>query len=330
MAPIERQPTGNVLHVSPRGGDGGCLNSWRDSTAIVLGPHHGCEPFTSAFALLGANGRPQRLKEAGTLDPITIVGVVGGVVVIMIAAVWEGGNLLHLMEPSAMFLILGGTTGATLASFPLVQVKELVACTKMAFRKQAFEMSAIVEVFVELATLVRREGLLMLENHPLKVNHPLLKRGLQLMVDGTDPNTLKEMLATQIATTEHEAKIGSSIWQTAGGFAPTIGIIGTVIGLVHVLGNLSNPDDLGPAISVAFMATLYGIGVANLLCLPIGKKLAAVAKIDAQIGELVVEGITSIQMGENPRIIEEKLLSYLDEHHADLMRARRAASKDKK
>lgn len=264
------------------------------------------------------------------MDPITIVGIVGGILVCMIAAVWEGGNLLHLMEPSAAFLILGGTAGATLASFPLSQIKEVMACTKWAFRRQPYELSTIVEVFVELATLVRREGLLMLENHPVKIDHPLLKRGLQLMVDGTDPNTLKEMLATQIATAEHDLKIGSSIWQTAGGFSPTIGIIGTVMGLVHVLGNLSNPDDLGPAISVAFMATLYGIAVANIFCLPIAKKIASVAKVDAQVGELVVEGITSIQMGENPRIIEEKLLSYLDEHQATMMRARRAAGKDKK
>jgi chemotaxis protein MotA len=138
------------------------------------------------------------------------------------------------------------------------------------------------------------------------------------------------MLATQIAINEHQAKTQASIWQTAGGFAPTMGIIGTVMGLVHVLGNLSDPSGLGEAISVAFLATLYGIGTANLIFLPLAKKMAFVAKQNVQIAELVVEGITSIQTGENPRVIEEKLYSYLDENTATILRARRAASKDKK
>ncbi|MDX9972337.1 MAG: flagellar motor protein [FCB group bacterium] len=264
------------------------------------------------------------------MDPITIVGIGGGTLIILIAAVLEGANLIHLMSPTAAMIILGGTTGATMACYSLDEMKEIVASTRMAFRKPPFDMSQVIETFVELATLVRREGLLMLENYPVKIDSPLLKRGLQLMVDGTDPNMLKDMLATQIAVQENQAKTQASIWQTAGGFAPTMGIIGTVIGLVHVLGNLSEPAGLGEAISVAFLATLYGIGTAYLVFLPLGKKMTFVAKQNVQLAELVVEGITSIQTGENPRVIEEKLYSYLDENTARMLRAKRAAAKDKK
>lgn len=264
------------------------------------------------------------------LDPITLAGIVFGIVAVLSAAMLEGTHLVALMSPTAAMIIIGGTTGATVSCYSMGEVKELVASTMRAFRKPPFELGQVIETFVELATLVRREGLLMLENYPLKIESPLLKRGLQLMVDGTDPNVLKDMLTTQIAMTEHQAKTQAGIWQTAGGFAPTMGIIGTVMGLVHVLGNLENPDELGPAISVAFLATLYGIGVANLVCLPLAKKLGFVAKQNSQISELVVEGITSIQTGENPRVIEEKLYSYLDEGTATVMRARRAATKEKK
>lgn len=264
------------------------------------------------------------------LDPITFIGIVFGVGIVLSAALLEGTHLVALMSPTAAMIILGGTLGATVACYSIGEVKELVASTSRAFKKPPFEVGQVIETFVELATLVRREGLLMLENYPVKIESPLLKRGLQLMVDGTEPNMLKDMLATQIAMSEQQAKTQASIWQTAGGFAPTMGIIGTVMGLVHVLGNLENPDDLGPAISVAFLATLYGIASANLIFLPLAKKLNFVAKQNTQIAELVVEGITSIQTGENPRVIEEKLYSYLDEDRATEMRARRAASKEKK
>jgi chemotaxis protein MotA len=243
---------------------------------------------------------------------------------------WEGTHLTALLSPTAGLIIIGGTGGATVACYSIREVKELVSATRQAFKKPPVDMMQVIDVFVELATLVRREGLLMLENYPIKIQHPMLKRGLQLMVDGTEPTMLKDMLATQIAVAEHEAKTMASIWQTAGGFAPTMGIIGTVMGLVHVLGNLENPAALGPAISVAFLATLYGISTANLVFLPLAKKMGFVAKQNAQVSELVVEGITSIQTGENPRIIEERLLSYLDDHQCKLVRAKRAAAKEKK
>jgi chemotaxis protein MotA len=264
------------------------------------------------------------------VDPITLIGITLGLLAVLTGALWEGTHISALWTPTAALIILGGTTGATLACYSLREVKELVSSTRNAFRKPAVDVVQVIDVFVELATLVRREGLLMLENHPVKIDHPLLKRGLQLMVDGTDPNMLKDMLATQIAVAEHEAKMQAGIWQTAGGFAPTMGIIGTVMGLIHVLGNLSDPSSLGPAISVAFLATLYGIATANLVFLPLAKKLMLVAKNNTQVSELVVEGITSIQMGENPRVIEEKLLSYVDEHNSKLIRAKRQSAKEKK
>ncbi|WP_339061314.1 MotA/TolQ/ExbB proton channel family protein [Tepidibacillus marianensis] len=165
---------------------------------------------------------------------------------------------------------------------------------------------------VEYSTLARREGVLAIEQHYQKMeDNPFLKEGLMLVVDGVDPQLIREILEIEIANIEARHDKGSKIFDMAGGYAPTMGIIGTVMGLVHVLGNLSNPDSLGPSIAVAFIATLYGVSSANVLYLPIGSKLKARSQMEILIKELEVEGILSIQAGENPQMLRKKLLAFL-------------------
>jgi len=263
---------------------------------------------------LGTSGRDY-------MDPTSIVGIVGACLAILVSSLWEGTSPLALINLPAMLIIAGGTTGATVTCYSFVEVKKLFTSIKSAFFSRGFTTEDIFETFGVLATLARRDGLLVLEHHPININSILLKRGVRLVVDGTDPNLLKELLSGELATMEEKAKTQAGILASAGGFAPTMGIIGTVMGLVNVLGNLSNPDELGPLIAGAFLATLYGIASANVILLPLGKKLAYVAKEDTQAGLLIIEGLISIQSGDNPRMVQEKLLSLIDEGEWDMLRA---------
>lgn len=247
------------------------------------------------------------------MDPVSAIGIGGAVVVVILTAVFEGAHLSSLMSPTSAFLIIGGTTCVSLACYTLDDLMMLPKVTPMAFKKPSMSPAQIFETISDLATVARREGLLALESYPLKLDNPLLKRGLQLVVDGTEPEMLKDLLITQLVTSEQKTKHVGSVFATAGGFSPTIGIIGTVIGLIHVLGNLAEPETLGHSIAVAFLATLYGVGLANVVALPMGKKLALVAKIEAELGLIVVEGLVSIQSGDNPRTVQQKLLSLVHE-----------------
>jgi chemotaxis protein MotA len=258
------------------------------------------------------------------MDPISIIGIVGAFIAILISAMWEGTSPFALINFPAMFIIVGGTSGATMTCFSLEEIKSIFSSLKLAFIKRSYSIEDIFETFGELATLARRDGLLVLEHHPIKIDSVLLKRGVRLVVDGTDPNLLKELLSAELATSEEKSKMQASILAAAGGFAPTMGIIGTVMGLVNVLGSLDNPDELGPLIAGAFLATLYGIGSANVIFLPLGKKLAYVSKENTQAGLLIIEGLISIQSGDNPRMVQEKLLSLIDESQWDILRARQA------
>ncbi len=261
------------------------------------------------------------------VDPITLVSILFGIVAVLLGAVLEGTSLLSLISPSAFMIIAGGTTGATLACFSIEEILKLPKSTMMAFQKSKVSVEEIIDVFVELATAARREGLLVLENTPIKVDNPILKRGIRLIVDATDPALVKDMLATEAAITEEEAKTQAGIYQAAGGFSPTMGIIGTVMGLIAVLSHLADTDKLGHSIAMAFIATLYGIAFANLVFLPMAKKMTFVAKRQTKFSEIIIEGILSIQSGDNPRIIHEKLLSFVDGPSAERLRAKQAAGK---
>ncbi|HNR37217.1 MAG TPA: MotA/TolQ/ExbB proton channel family protein [Candidatus Hydrogenedentes bacterium] len=247
------------------------------------------------------------------MDPTSIIGIILGIVLVVGAGIEEGLPPSSLIAPSALVIILGGTIGATMTCYSMNEIKSLISATSSAFKKRTVEFPDLFEMFGELATLARREGLLVLENHPIPIDSPLLKRGVGLIVDGTEPALLRDMLTTELYTFEERAKTMAGIWSTAGGFAPTMGIIGTVMGLILVMGNLENASELGPSIAVAFMATFYGVSSANLVMLPIGKKMLLVAKEETQIGLVIVEGLVSIQSGDNPRVVQEKLKSYIDE-----------------
>lgn len=247
------------------------------------------------------------------MDPTTLLAIVLAIGAVLSCALIEGLHLTSLMAPSAALLVVGGTVFVTIACFSFKELKQLIPVTSLIAKKPRVELASVFGVFGDMATLARREGVLVLENYKLPVKSTLLKRGIGLLVDGTAPELIRDMLTTELLASEHQLKTISGVWQTAGGFAPTLGIIGTVMGLVHVLGNLEDPSTLGPAIAVAFLATFYGIGSANLVFLPIAKKLTYVAKQETEAGMVIIEGLLSIQVGDSPRLVQEKLKSYIEE-----------------
>ncbi|MCF8009842.1 MAG: flagellar motor protein [Clostridiales bacterium] len=223
----------------------------------------------------------------------------------------EGGTIGSLVQISAAIIVFGGTIGATAFSFSWKELLMIPRLLRIGFFSRSQDSSETIDTVVKLADEARREGLLYLENKLSEIEDPFLSKGIQLVVDGTDPEVVKNILETEIYNIEERHKIGSSIFNTAGGYAPTMGIIGTVMGLVHVLGSMENPDKLAPAIAVAFMATLYGVVSANILWFPLGAKLENLSKKEILMRELVMEGIVSLQAGYNPVLIRERLTAYL-------------------
>lgn len=245
------------------------------------------------------------------LELATLAGIILAILAMISAALIEGTNLGALLNISALVMILGGTTGATLASTSFKEFFAALSHINLAFSSEEIDPNDIVETFTELSEVSRREGLLALEERPTKISHPMLKRGIQLIVDGTDPSLLKSMLETETLILEERIKSYAEVFQAAGGYAPTMGIIGTVLGLLKVLGSLgSNTDELGPAIATAFIATFFGISFANMIFLPISKKIKLKAHETSFAMEMILEGLLSIQSGDNPRITKEKLLIF--------------------
>lgn len=249
------------------------------------------------------------------MDISTITGLLLGWGGLILAILWEGNWSLHslvlFMNPSAFVLIVFGTIGATVMSFPMAVVYDVLNITKKAFLEEVFDPRETINMMVGFATKARREGLLGLEEDIANLTDPFLKKGLQLVVDGTEMEMVRNILESDLGSLESRHKVGEGFFGTLGGFAPTLGIIGTVAGLVHALYAISDPSKIAGAIAVAFIATFYGIGFANLIFLPIANKLKARSHAEIMVRTLMIEGILSISAGDNPRIVEEKLKAYL-------------------
>ena len=208
-------------------------------------------------------------------------------------------------------MFFGGTIGALFISFNGQQLKTLFTLFRMSFQKKHEDPLGVIEQLVELATVARREGILALEDRIENYDDEFFKNGVRLVVDGVDPDLVRGIMETELAFIQSRHESGVAMFEAAGGYSPTMGIIGTVMGLVHVLSNLSNVSKLGPLIATAFVATLYGVSSANLIWLPIGNKLKNQSKTEMLVKELILEGVLSIQSGENPNILAQKLKVFL-------------------
>jgi chemotaxis protein MotA len=242
------------------------------------------------------------------------IGLILALCAIFGAAVVEAGSISILFSllnaPSAM-IVFGGTIGALIVSFPLDRVTKLTKVLGVAFRQEQTSERDLVNLFVRLAERARREGLLALEGEAAEIHDQSIKKGVLLVVDGTDPELVREIMEADVAamSERHEGKF--AMFAAAGGFAPTMGIIGTVMGLVNVLSHLDKPDELGKSIATAFIATLYGVMSANVFWLPIGERLKQRNKEEVARRTLAVEGVLAVQAGDNPRVVREKLEAFL-------------------
>ena len=244
----------------------------------------------------------------------TVLFLVVGFLSLILAFVFEGGELGGLIVGTAGMIVFGGTLGAVGVSFPFATVKRFPTIFRVAFRNPASRALETILFLVDIAGTARRQGVLALESMTTgkeSFSH-LSSLGLRLVVDGVEPKIVREVMESYLENTSERHRVGFAMFEAAGGFAPTMGIIGTVMGLVHVLGNLSDPGKLGPAIAVAFIATLYGVASANLLWLPLAAKLKALNEQEVYEGSMMMEGITLIGEGVSPRIVEEKLQTFLD------------------
>jgi chemotaxis protein MotA len=244
------------------------------------------------------------------MDPASLIGIVLALAGIIASMLMEGSSPTAIILVPAMTLVFLGTFGAAIAGSSMADVKKLGGWFKLALMPPAVPpLTERIGVLVSLAEKARKEGLLALEAEVKNIDDPFLKRGLQMGIDGTDPEVLRAVLEGEIAAKKAEDKVAAKFFTGMGGYAPTIGIIGTVIGLIHVLENLSDPGVLGPLIAGAFVATLWGVMTANVFWLPMAAKITRTSDLQAAQMELLVEGIAEIQAGTSPRAVRQKLTS---------------------
>ncbi len=247
------------------------------------------------------------------MDFSTVIGLLLGIISLILGFVLEGGKVGSLIEPTAAIIVFGGTFGATILSFPFKTIGRIPEILKYTFMDKKVKPEDTIDQLVELSNISRREGLLALEAQiQTQSENPFLKEGIQMIVDGVEAEMIEDILMRKIERYEENKLSVGKVFETAAGFGPTMGIIGTVMGLVHVLGGLSDPASLGPAIAVAFIATLYGVSSANLIYLPLANKVKARLAQEILIMEMQTEGLMSVQYGENSTVLRNKLTAFLD------------------
>ncbi|MGD0281930.1 MAG: flagellar motor protein [Dissulfurispiraceae bacterium] len=248
------------------------------------------------------------------MDIAALIGIVLGIGAIIGGNMVEGGNTAHLVQVAAAVIVFGGTLGATLLSFSIRDMFNAVKALGMVFGRRSSSPGEIIEDILGLLVKARKMGLLALETQIKTIDNPFLAKGLNLVIDGIPPAMIKEILSQEIFTYEDTYRRASKVFESAGGYAPTIGILGAVLGLIQVMRNVTEPSKIGGGIAVAFVATIYGVGSANLVFLPLGKKIMNRLKEEIFIKELIIEGVLGVESGVNPYFLKARLNAYLAEH----------------
>jgi chemotaxis protein MotA len=246
------------------------------------------------------------------VDRSSVIGILLGVVAIVAGILLEGGAVGSIVQGTAAAVVFGGTLGATLLSFPFSDVRKAASSLKEVFFGERPDPSPVIRRIVGYAATGRRHGLIALEADLEHLRDGFFRRSIRLTIDGMNPKMLRETMELEISTYESERRRVAKVFETAGGFAPTVGILGAVLGLIHVMENLSDPSKLGAGIAVAFVATVYGVGSANLILIPLARKLNHRLNEELLIREMILEGVIGIQSGVNPHYLEEKLKSFVE------------------
>ena len=244
------------------------------------------------------------------MDLAILIGLGSAVLVILFGI--KPQNILAFIDFPSVYITLGGAIASTIAAFPLTRITNSISVLKNAFITKNATAVNIIKQLVGFAEQARREGILALESRAAEITDEFLKKGIQLAVDGTEPDLIKDILSTEIAFTETRHEEGAKVFEFLGSMGPSFGMIGTLVGLVLMLGNMSDVSSIGPNMAVALITTLYGSILANVFCLPIAEKLKTFSRKEILIKELMLEGIMSLQSGDNPRIVEQKLTAFLE------------------
>jgi chemotaxis protein MotA len=250
------------------------------------------------------------------MDITTVGGIVVAIGLILLGQALEGGHVGSILQLTAALIIFGGTAGSVMVAFPKKQFMMGMKMVKLAFTEKGHDLGALAKQIVEFASVARRDGVLALEGKLKEVEDPFLRRALQFVVDGVDASVTRDTLEAAVDADFEEHVAGAKVWESAGGFAPTIGILGAVLGLIHVMENLADPSKLGGGIATAFVATVYGVGSANIFFLPFANKIKLKLTAEKERKTLITEGVLSIQEGLNPRVLEERLRAFTGEEAA--------------
>ena len=240
-----------------------------------------------------------------------LIGLVGAWVFIILGMLMKGGSIGGIISPPAFLMVVGGTMCVLVASFGLKETMSMIKLTTLSLKERTDSRPEVIRTLVGYSEKARREGLLVLEEDAKSADDPFLRKGVRLVVDGTDPELVKDILETELDAMEERHHKNQEMFKQGGAFAPTIGILATVLSLVSVLQHLDEPDTLGAHIAAAFLATFYGVAMANIVFLPIANALKKTTTLEASERMLIIEGVLSIQSGDNPRILAEKLWSFL-------------------
>lgn len=244
------------------------------------------------------------------MDLATVIGIITGFGLV-VGAMMLGGGLMWFINPAAALIVVGGTIGATLINYPLKDIFGVMRVAKHVFFHRQASLPNTIEMLVEMSKTARREGILALEKKSEDVEDPFFAKALGLMVDGIEPATLSKIMQTELDFIEERHRLGAEIFTTMGNFAPAMGMVGTLIGLVQMLMQMEDPSAIGPAMAVALITTFYGILLANLIFLPIAGKLKTRSAQEMLIKQMTISGVLSVQSGDNPRILEQKLHSFI-------------------
>ncbi len=245
------------------------------------------------------------------MDRLSVIGIVLAIAAIVGGSVLKGAGLSGLWSPAAFVIVIVGTVAAILVQTPILTFKRAMAMARWVFQPPANDRQAMIAQLVEWSTTARKQGLLGLEAQVQNQQDPFLRKGLQMVVDGVEPEAIRQMLEIEMHGQSSRDLAAAKVFEGMGIYAPTLGIIGAVLGLMAVMKNLADPSKLGHGIAAAFTATIYGIGSANLALLPIASKLKGLVNAQAEEREMIVEGLIAIAQGENPRNIEARLSGYL-------------------
>jgi chemotaxis protein MotA len=246
------------------------------------------------------------------MDLASFLGLIGAIGLILLGNALEGGHLSSLTQPTAALIVFGGTFGATMLQFSIGVFFGAMASLKTIFLPRIEKPELVIKQIVEFARRARREGILSLEKEVPNIKDPFFSKALTMAVDGLEPKALCESMETELSTMEAGGVVQSKVWEAMGGYAPTIGILGAVLGLIHVMENLDDPSKLGAGIAVAFVATIYGVGAANIVFLPIAGKMKSNVETMVKFREIILQGVLLIQEGINHSVIEEQLKGFLD------------------